>query len=437
MGGGGGNGNSQGIFRLFQSDLAGDIAWLLPFALIGVLAWVRRPKTLTLTGITDAGYLGEKGLTLLAMLLWLVPGLLYFSFTSGFWHDYYIATLAPPLAALVGIGAVGMYRHYVSGSRAAGLLVIAVLVTGLVQAWFLTRVSGFAGSLVPLVLCGTLACTALLAVMLVNDTEFLTTYRTRIIAIAIGILFIAPLAWSCTLLPGGNSGNIPSASLSGSQGGMGDGMPGGSGSGGMTGSGGMSGSGTGPGSVSRENSGFGSQDGSDRAGNGGTPPSSLSGTGGSGPGGASGTAMPGGSNQGSGPGTMGGSGGSSSSDSLAEYLLSHTTNETWILAVSSSHEGSDLIIQTGKPVMCLGGFTGADTVLNVSSVQTYIREGKVRFFQTGGTGGGSDSGSGNSAIFSWVAASCKAVSTTGSTESGNQTASSSSLYDCKGAAGTV
>ena len=27
--------------------------------------------------------MSEKGLTLIAMLLWLIPGLLYFSFTSG------------------------------------------------------------------------------------------------------------------------------------------------------------------------------------------------------------------------------------------------------------------------------------------------------------------------------------------------------------------
>ncbi|MFA5269890.1 MAG: glycosyltransferase family 39 protein, partial [Methanoregula sp.] len=243
MGGGGGFGGGRpGIFRVFANDLAGDISWLLIFGLIGAFAWVRKPCTISFQGIEEAEYLGEKGLTLITMLLWLVPGLLYFSITSGFWHDYYIATIAPPLAALVGIGAAGMYRGYVSGSRAGWFLVIAVLVTGLIQAWFLSGVSGFAGSLVPLILIGTLAGAGILVLMKVRKTEILENHRWHIIAVVIAILFIAPFVWSCTLLAT-NSGNLPSAALSGgSRGGMGGGvpggnMPGGSGFSGMAGPG--------------------------------------------------------------------------------------------------------------------------------------------------------------------------------------------------------
>ena len=102
---------TPGITRFFGEELAGQFSWLLPLALIGLLAWVRRPASLTLKGFEDAGIAGERGLTLIAMLLWLVPGLLFFSFTTAFGHTYYIATIAPPLAALVGIGAVAMYRE--------------------------------------------------------------------------------------------------------------------------------------------------------------------------------------------------------------------------------------------------------------------------------------------------------------------------------------
>ena len=48
--------------------------------------------------------------------------------------------------------------------------------------------------------------------------------------------------------------------------------------------------------------------------------------------------------------------------------------------------GANLIIETGKPVMCLGGFTGSDQVLNVTSLENYIHEDKVRYFETGGAG---------------------------------------------------
>lgn len=104
-----------------------------------------------------------------------------------------------------------------------------------------------------------------------------------------------------------------------------------------------------------------------------------------------------------------GFGGDESTGRLAEYLLAHTSGETWILAVASSHNGADLIIETAKPVMCLGGFTGSDQVLNVSTLKQYISEGKVRYFlgSASGDGGGPDGG--NIAIFSWVSQNCAGV----------------------------
>jgi 4-amino-4-deoxy-L-arabinose transferase-like glycosyltransferase len=423
MGGGGGmySGGSAGVFRIFQNDLAGDIAWLLMFALIGVLAWVRKPRAFSIESIREAGYLGDKGLTLIVMLLWLIPGLLYFSFTSGFWHDYYIATIAPPLAALIGIGAAGMYREYVGGSLAGWLLVIAVPVTGILQAVFLSSDTGFAGSLVPIILAGTIACAGSLALIKVRKVEVLENHRLPIAAVAIAILFIAPLVWSCTLLPGGNSGNLPTASLSGgSRGGIGGGGPGGSMSGGPASSG-MGGPGN-TGSFGPANSSSaGNRDGLQE------PPMARNGTRlpdrdvtsrsgmetgtpgftpmGEFPGNqtADGSAINGG------PGGMGGS--KVSTSRLAEYLVAHTTGETWILAVPSSHDGADLIIQTGKPVMCLGGFTGSDQFLNVTMLRRYIDEGKVRYFLVSGSGdGGGMGGSVNSVLFSWVREHCTAVS---------------------------
>ena len=418
-GGGGFGGGRPGIFRIFENDLAGDIAWLVMFALIGVLAWVKKPGTLSLRGLDESGYFSERWLVILAMLLWLVPGLLYFSITSGFWHDYYIATLAPPLAALVGIGAAGMWQEYVSGSRAGWLLPVAILVTGLLQAYFLAEAGGLAGPLVPLILAGSLAGAGLLALMNVRKIEARESHRLHVIAVGIAILFIAPLAWSCMLIPGGNSGNLPTASLSGgSRGGMGGGGPGGN----MPGGTGFS-SMAGPGNTGN----FFSN--SPAPGMGGVQQPAIVGNGsrrmswnvtdrsdpGSGPYGpgsmdgfmgnrTAGAAAMNGGLQGFGPG-MGG--GDSSTGKLAEYLLSHTSGETWILAVASSHNGANLIIETGKPVMCLGGFTGSDQVLSVSGLQRYIDEGKVRYFLGSASGGGPDGG--NSAIFSWVSRNCTEV----------------------------
>ena len=382
MGGGGMNsGGSPSIFRVFREGLAGDISWLLLFGLIGVLAWVRRPATFSLKGLVAAGLTGEKGLTLVAMLLWLIPGLAYFSFTTGFWHDYYIATIAPPLAGLVGIGAIGMYQKYVNGGLSGWLLPAAVLITGLVQVVFLTYNADFAGPLIPLVLLGTIAGAGLLAWLQFKRTDTLVCHRMKVIVVAIGILFIAPLVWSYTPILTGNGGTIPSAGPQGSEGGMG-GM-----AGGITGtSGEISFTGAGAYSVAGMDGARGFARNQTRGSTGTNRGSQdMQGMDGQGTGGAG---IP--------------------TDKLAAFLLAHTANETWILAVPNAEAGADLIIETGKPVMCLGGFSGSDQVLNVTSLENHIREDEVRYFETGGTGGGG-AGGGNSELFSWVTSHCTAV----------------------------
>ncbi|NMB78621.1 MAG: phospholipid carrier-dependent glycosyltransferase, partial [Methanomicrobiales archaeon] len=114
VGGGMDDNGSPGILRLFGSGLYGQITWLLPFALIGLLAWFRKPAIGDLKEREKTGYFNERSLVLLAMCLWLFPGLLYFSFTTGFWHTYYLATIAPPLAGIAGISAPGLYASYTS-----------------------------------------------------------------------------------------------------------------------------------------------------------------------------------------------------------------------------------------------------------------------------------------------------------------------------------
>ena len=399
-GGGMNSGGEPGIFRVFNNGLAGDISWLLAFALIGLLAWVRKTTTFTFKGLEEAGYTSERYLVIIAMLLWLVPGLHYFSFTTGFWHDYYIATLAPPIAGLVGIGAMGMYERFVNGSRAGWILVAAVLVTGLLQTLFLSYNADFAGPLVPIVFVGTLVCTAILAGILLKETPVLVNHRLHIVAIAVAILFLAPLVWSYTPILTGNGGTIPSAGPQKFGGGVGNTMTGNSGPSNMVTpiNGGVSGNMTDrdvmPGVPG--NTAFGQS----------TSDSSMNSTTLGGP--------------------MGPSTDASSNSLLEAYLLSHTTNETWILAVSNAEAGAYIIMDTGKPVMCLGGFMGSDNAISLTSIETYIKEDKVRYFETGGNGVdvGSSMG-GNSAIFSWVETHCSVVNVTGTTNG--------SLYDCKGA----
>jgi len=202
---------TPGLFRLFGEGLAGQISWLLPFALIGLLAWWRRPSSFSRKGFEDAGWFSERGLTLIAVGLWLLPGLLYFSFTTGFWHTYYLATIAPPLAALVGIGASGMYEAYRSGGIKGWLLVAAVPVTGLFETLFLYYDVAWSGVLIPVLLTGISVSTLLLAALKIHDRKTNGSLSTIMACAAIACLFIAPVVWACTPLVYGNGGILPVA----------------------------------------------------------------------------------------------------------------------------------------------------------------------------------------------------------------------------------
>ena len=202
---------TPGLLRLFSQGLAGQISWLLPFVLIGLLAWWRRPASLSLKGLEATGSFSERGLTLIAFCLWLFPGLLYFSFTTGFWHTYYLATIAPPLAALVGINAMAMYEAYRTEGIKSWLLVAAVPVTGIIQVLFLYYTAEWSGSLIPLIMTGTITVTFLLAALKIRKKSGAGHSTKTVAIVAITVLFVAPLVWACTPLFSGNGGILPIA----------------------------------------------------------------------------------------------------------------------------------------------------------------------------------------------------------------------------------
>ena len=248
--------------------------------------------------------------------------------------------------------------RYLTEGWKGWLLVGAVLITGLLQALFLSYDAAWSGLLIPLVLVGTIGCAGILAYIKIRKNVVSPNHQKYMVAVAIGLLFVAPFAWSCTPLMYGSSQGVAGPSGARTVGGMG------------AGAGTVPGMGTG---------GFLQ----DRAGR-----ERLAGQ------------VNAGYASGSTSMTMRGTGGASDAQ-LVNFLLSHTTNETWILAVPSSQTGANLIIETGKPVMSIGGFSGSDRILSITSLTTLIQEGKVRYFLTGGSGGmGGGMSSGNSEIFS-------------------------------------
>ncbi len=92
-----------GITRLFAPAQVGDISWLLPAALIllvVLLVWRR-----------GAPRRDIRRAALLAWGLWLLCAGLVFSFMAGIFHPYYTVALAPPVAALAGVGTVVCWQQ--------------------------------------------------------------------------------------------------------------------------------------------------------------------------------------------------------------------------------------------------------------------------------------------------------------------------------------
>lgn len=103
-----------GIDRLFSSNIGGQISWLLPAALILLVAglvvtWRARRATDSLEGMARAAFLAWGGALLITGLV--------FSYMQGIFHEYYTVALAPYVAALIGMGIAVLWEE--RGGRAA------------------------------------------------------------------------------------------------------------------------------------------------------------------------------------------------------------------------------------------------------------------------------------------------------------------------------
>src|SRR3954452_22699673 len=114
VGGGGAGGvgrwGATGILRMVGSEVGGQVAWLLPAALILLAASLWLTRRAARTDLVRAG--------LVVWGLWLLVTGLPFSLMAGIFHAYYTVALAPAVAALVGIGATLLWRHRDSSTAA-------------------------------------------------------------------------------------------------------------------------------------------------------------------------------------------------------------------------------------------------------------------------------------------------------------------------------
>ncbi|WP_405925147.1 ArnT family glycosyltransferase [Streptomyces sp. NBC_00035] len=401
--GGAGNGASFGgtasVYRMFNDIMGGQISWLIPFAAIALVGGLvlrgRAPRT-------DA-----KRAALMLWGGWFVVHYLTFALAEGTFHPYYVTAMAPGIAALAGIGGVMLYRAFREGSAAkwGWVLPLAVAVSAVWAVVLLQRVSG-SGTLytVAEIVAGAAGAVSVLGLL---AGRFLKRQRLLGFAAlaAVVALLAGPAAYSVSAATtASNNGTNPTAgpSTGGGMGGGGGGAP--SGADGRTGS---APTGTGGQSMGEPPAGA---NGSSSSGS----SSSESGTEASGA--ESGTQSSG--------GQMGGGagGGTQVSSEMITYLEKNQDGATWLVAVATDQTAASIILESGEPVISMGGWSGTDNAMTLAKLKSLVKSGQLHYIIVSSDGGQGT----NSEITAWVEANGTAVNS--SAYSSGSTSSSTGLY---------
>jgi 4-amino-4-deoxy-L-arabinose transferase-like glycosyltransferase len=112
---------------------------------------------------------------------------------------------------------------------------------------------------------------------------------------------------------------------------------------------------------------------------------------------------------------------------MADYLVKNRGGARWLVAVSSAQEASSLILETGEPVIAMGGFTGRDPAMTVDKLQEYVQSGQLRYILIG-EGRGGPGGGGSSEVTAWVKENGTLVDASAYGGSSSTSSSSAQLY---------
>jgi 4-amino-4-deoxy-L-arabinose transferase-like glycosyltransferase len=351
---GGGFGGAPGLWRMFNEQVGGQGAWLLPFAAVSLVAglWVTRraPRT----------DLGRAGLVLFG--LWAVVHVAVFSSQQGIFHPYYVSALAPGVAALCGAGVVLLGRAVRSSWAAAVALGGGIGASAAVAVMVLGRTPGFAPALRTLIPgAAAVAIGGLLAARIGASRRGRAALAVAAVAGAVA-LAAGPASYSLATVRRSLTSNDVLAGPASARAGFGGG----------------------------------------RGGPGGPPPG-IGGPGGSPRGAGLRTGLP---PAGVGSSRARGFGGGVSA-SLVRYLEAHQGSAKYLVAATGSQTTAPIIIKTGKAVVTIGGFNGADPAPTVAQLEAMVAKGELRYVLLDGDGGGfggrgGPGGGASEALTRWV-----------------------------------
>ncbi|MET8975024.1 glycosyltransferase family 39 protein [Streptomyces sp. NPDC004539] len=366
-------GGEAGLYRMFNEIMGGQIAWLIPFALIALVGGLvlrgRAPRT-------DA-----KRAALLLWGGWFVLHYLTFALAEGTFHPYYVTAMAPGIAALAGAGGVMLHQAFRErpAVKWAWVLPTAIAASTALAVVLLQRVSG-SGTVytVAEVVAGVAGTAAVLGLLIGRFTQ-----RHRLMGVAalaaVVALLAGPAAYSASAATSTTNGTNPTAGPS--TGGMGGGMGGG---GGQRPSG--DGGGQGTNSGERPSGSQGQETGEPPTGSDSTESSGTS---------ESGTRESGG---------MGG--GTQVSSAMISYLKKNQDGAAWLVAVATDQTAASIILESGQPVISMGGWSGSDNAMTLAKLKSLVKAGKLHYVVVSESGGQST----DSELSTWIKKNGTAVS---------------------------
>ncbi|WP_437437410.1 glycosyltransferase family 39 protein [Tsukamurella pulmonis] len=329
-------GGTPSLARLFSNEFGNEISWLLPAALLVLV--------IGLVLVARRRLERDLALGLTVFGTWIVVTGVVFSYMSGTVHPYYTVALAPAIAVLVGGGAAVAWsrRSTVPGTLALVGLVLAAGGWGIVRAWR----AGYAWPVLGIVV-GVLAVAAIVALIVMRRGGRRAVAAALVLALLAG--GVATAAFSFSTAGTAHTGGVPTAVRTAKSGDMFGGPGGGR-------------AGEAP---------------SDRGATAGLP---------------AGVELPDGARDGG-----GGPGGQAANAELVALLKGTTTQ--WAAAVNGAQSQGSLQLNSGRPVIAIGGFSGSDPAPTLAQFQQWVKDGRISYYVASG---GFRPGAGTSEIQSWV-----------------------------------
>ncbi|HEV3322191.1 MAG TPA: glycosyltransferase family 39 protein [Solirubrobacteraceae bacterium] len=380
-GGAGGFGGAAGLTRLFNPIVGGQISWLLPLALTGLLLglWARRraPRT----DAARSAYILWGG--------WGVVSWAIFSFSEGIFHPYYTTALAPAVAVLAAGGLVELWDRARRAAMWAAALGAVTIGTAVWAAVLLARAGGFVPWLAPTAIVLAALAGGALVLARVESLRRPHAPSLRVLlpfAAVAGLLGVlaGPASYAIATVGDTLSGGNPLAGPASAnatfaaepafealRGGPGGQLP------------------------IQPPSGFAPPGGVAQG-----PPAGVGltggGPGGAGPAGASGSGLPPGALAGgvARSGGLTGAGGAASaaganvSGAVIKYLEAHQDSAKYMVAAVGSNTAGAIALRSGRNVIDMGGFMGADPAPTLAQVEHLIDTGQLHYVLLGGQGGG-------------------------------------------------